>query len=397
MMTTIPRDPLIASAEAAFVRRFGRKPRYAAAAPGRVNLIGEHTDYNEGFVLPMAIDRRAVIVADRAARERSTFWSVDLDQVAEADLTATLVPQPRGFGNYLLGVADQWSAAGYRLPNLDVAIHSSVPIGAGLASSAAVEVAFAHLLQEVSGAAMSPLDMALTCLRAEHAFPGTPCGIMDMLVATHARSGHALLIDCQSNRAREIPLPPRDRAAFLIADTGIRHDLADGAYAERRARCAAAAKRLGLPSLRHARPGMLAGRSMPAAELAAARHVLAENERTLVAAAALATGDLEAIGALMFDSHESLRDLMEVSCPELDALVEAAAALCGAGVFGARMTGAGMGGCAVVLCRPDALERVTAALEHAFRGRFGRTADCFAVAPSGRAGAIPQGSPRGSP
>ncbi len=378
-------DALIARAQAAFVRRFGRKPRFAAAAPGRVNLIGEHTDYNEGFVLPMAIDRRALIVGDLAARERSTFWSVDLDQVAEADLTGTLAPQPRGFANYLLGVADQWNASGGRLPNLDIVIHSSVPIGAGLASSAAVEVAFAHLLQQVTGTAMSPLDLALLCCRAEHAFPGTPCGIMDMLVATHARPGHALLVDCRSNQVRAIPLPPPDRASFLIADTGVRHNLADGAYAERRARCAAAASQLGLRSLRDVRPGMLAGRTMPEAERAAARHVLAENDRTLVAAAALATGDLEALGALMFDSHESLRDLMEVSCPELDALVEAAAALRGAGVYGARMTGAGMGGCAVVLCRADALDRVTAALEHALRGRFGRAACCFAAAPSGPA------------
>ncbi len=388
-MRTFPRDPLVASAEAAFVRRFGRKPRFAAAAPGRVNLIGEHTDYNEGFVLPMAIDRRAVIVGDRAARDRSTFWSVDLDQVAEADLTAQLAPQPRGFANYLLGVADQWNAAGYRLPNLDVVIQSSVPIGAGLASSAAVEVAFAHLLQQVTGAAMSPLDLALLCRRAEHSFPGTPCGIMDMLVATHARPGHAMLIDCRSNQVQAIPLPPPDRASFLIADTGVRHDLADGAYAERRGRCAAAASRLGLPSLRDARRGMPAAGSMPAAELAAALHVLAENERTLVAAAAIATGDLEALGALMFDSHESLRDLLDVSCPELDVLVEAAAALRGAGVYGARMTGAGMGGCAVVLCRPDALDQVTAALERATRDRFVRAADCFAVAPSGPAGGIP--------
>jgi galactokinase len=352
--------PSIAEAVAAFVQRFGRAPRYAAAAPGRVNLVGEHTDYHGGYVLPMAIDRRAVIVAGRAAGKRSSFWSADLDESAEADLAAPLAPRRGSFANYLLGVADRFQAAGHALPNLDVVVRSGVPIGAGLASSAALEVAFAHLLLEVTGAAMSPLELAVLCRSAEHDFAGTPCGIMDMLCAVQARAGHALLIDCRTNAVRPIPMPPPERLSVLVADTGVRHALAGGAYAALQERCAAAAE----------------------------RHVPAENARTLVAAAALATGDLDALGAVLLDGHAALRDLLGASCPELDCLVETAAGLRRSGVYGARMTGAGMGGCAVVLCAPQAVSGAAAQLARDFRLRFGRPPVTFAVSSAGAAGRI---------
>ena len=192
---------------------------------------------------------------------------------------------------------------------------------------------------------------------------------MDMLTATHAWFGHALLIDCRSLRVRPIAMPRPQPVAVLVADTGVRHDLAEGGYAERRQRCEDAARDLGLGSLRDADLGLLAGSPLQGPVRHAARHVICENERTLLAAGALATGGLETLGELMFDSHASLRDLLEVSCPELDAVIETAASL--GGVIGARLTGAGFGGCAVILCRADAAARITAELKQRYAERFG--------------------------
>ncbi|MHC4416832.1 MAG: galactokinase [Planctomycetota bacterium] len=376
---------LLERAASGFESRFGRKPRWAATAPGRVNLIGEHTDYNGGYVLPMAIDRHVAIVADRAGGDRSTLRAIDLDEEATADLTGTLRPQPGSFGNYLLGVADQFAQA-HDVPNLDLAVTGTVPIGAGLASSAAVEVAMATLVGQVIGRRLEPLELALLCQRAEHAFARTPCGIMDMFVASHAEPGRALLIDCRSMQARPIPL---QGISILIADTTMRRELADTAYADRRRSCAEAAARLGVASLRDARVGLLAGAELGDEQLRCARHVVDENQRTLLSAAALTTGDLAALGELMFDSHASLRDLYRVSCPQLDALVDAAAALRGdGGVIGARMTGAGFGGCAVVACRPGAAESVSQVLERRFADHFGHPPACFTATAAGAAKAL---------
>jgi galactokinase len=390
---------LVEKAVAAFEGRFGRRPRWAAAAPGRVNLIGEHTDYNDGYVLPMAIDRHVVIAADVAAVSETTLRAIDLDEEATADLTGKLRPQPGSFSNYLLGVADQF-AARHDLPNLDLVVTGSVPVGAGLASSATgsvpvgaglassatVEVAMATLLQQVTGSKLEALDLALLCQRAEHEFAGTPCGIMDMFIATHAREGRALLIDCRSMQARPIPL---GHVSILIADTTVRRELAESAYADRRRGCTEAAGRLGVASLRDANVGLLAGAGLDDGQARCARHVVDENQRTLLSAAALTTGDFLALGELMFDSHASLRDLYRVSCPQLDALVEAAAEMAGeGGVIGARMTGGGFGGCVVVACRPGAAGDVSRELDRRFAERFGHRPACFTVMPVGAAKAV---------
>jgi len=381
---SLPNRPL-KFLRAAFARRFGRPPRFAAAAPGRVNLIGEHTDYNDGYVLPMAIDREVVVVADRATGPDTTLWAVDLDESVTVDLAGPLSPGRHRFANYLLGVAAGF-AREHALPALDVAVAGTVPMGAGLGSSAAMEVAFATILRDLTGARLDPVGVAKLCQRGEHEFAGTPCGIMDMLVATLARPGQALLIDCRNLRAVPTPLPPSRSLAVLVADTTERHDLADGAYADCRRVCAEAAAVLGVASLRDAETGMLAGSSLGSRQLAAARHVICENQRVLLVAAAMVTGDMEAVGELMFDSHASLRDLLGVSCPQLDALVEIAHGLRGdGGVIGARMTGGGFGGCAVVLCRPEAVDPVTDQLEAGYTRRFGTGPVCFAVVPSGPA------------
>jgi galactokinase len=268
-------------------------------------------------------------------------------------------------------------------------VTGSVPLGAGLASSAAVEVAMATLLQEITGLGLDPRAMALVCQQAEHEFAKTPCGIMDMFVATHAEAGTALLIDCRSMEARPVPLPPAEEVSILIADTTVRRRLAESAYADRRRTCAEAAKRLNMATLRDAQAGLAAQGDLDDEQWRCARHVVDENQRTLLAAAALTTGDLDTLGELMFDSHASLRHLYRVSCPELDALVEAAAALRGdGGVIGARMTGAGFGGCAVVLCRADAAESVSSELERRFTEQFGHPPVCFTVAAAGAAEAV---------
>jgi galactokinase len=227
---------LVKKAVGGFEGRFGRRPRWAAAAPGRVNLIGEHTDYNDGYALPMAIDRQVVIAADVAADSETTLCAIDLDEETTTGLTGKLRPQPGSFANYLLGVADQFRARD-DLPNLDLVVTGSVPIGSGLASSAAVEVAMATLLQQVTGSKLDALELALLCQRAEHEFAGTPCGIMDMFIATHAREGQALLIDCRSMQARPIPV---GHVSILIVDTTVRRELVDSAYADRRRPCRSA-------------------------------------------------------------------------------------------------------------------------------------------------------------
>ncbi|MHC4415690.1 MAG: galactokinase [Planctomycetota bacterium] len=373
----------------AFTDRFGRSPRFAAAAPGRVNLIGEHTDYNDGFVLPMAIGRRAIIVADRAVEAPSTLWAVDLDEVVAADLAAPLSPIPGSFANYLLGVAGLLAARGQAVPNLDLALAGSIPIGAGLASSAAVEVATATLLEQVLGIRLDPVEKALLCQRAEQTFAGTPCGIMDMFTATHARPGHALLVDCRNKTARPCPMPPAEQVAVLIADTGVRRGLAASGYADRRLACADAAAALGLESLRDADLDRLQDGPISDEQRHLARHVILENQRVLLAAAALKTNDLHVLGELMFDSHASLRELFRVSCDELDSLVDTAIGLRGeAGVIGARLTGGGFGGSCVVLCRTGAVESVCEQLRRHFAARFGHPPATFTATPAGAARAI---------
>jgi len=389
-----PFDQLVAQAVEAFASRFGRPPRFGAAAPGRVNLIGEHTDYNNGFVLPMAIDRWAIVVADLTPANNSTLWAIDLDQTVQCDFAGRRSPIAGSFANYLLGIVDQFAKRGASIPNLDLALTSTVPSGAGLASSAAIEVATATLLEGVVDVRLDPIEKALLCQRAEHTFPGTPCGIMDMFIATLAQPNHALLIDCQSNTAEPISLPPADCVTVLIANTNVHHDLAASAYAARRESCRNAAAKLGLTTLREAAATLgtrptFSGRGLTDRESRCAEHVVCENERVLSAAAALGSGDLETFGELMFDSHASLRDLYDVSCPELDLLVEVAAQLRSDGsLFGARMTGGGFGGCAVLLCRADAVTTVSDALAHGFSSRFTHPATLFTVAAVGASGAF---------
>lgn len=387
--------PVLAHARSAFQATFGHQPRWAAAAPGRVNLIGEHTDYNGGFVLPIAIDRVCVaVVAPASDRERSRVLAADLKEVGEFDTRSPILSRhpdtdiatgiaQGSWLSYLAGVLAQFQRR-TPVPNLDMAIASSVPIGAGLSSSAAVEVATATVLEQALSITLDPLDKARLCQKAEHEFAGVPCGIMDQYISIHAREGSATLLDCRSMTGSNVPWP-RD-TALLVLDSGVRHALATGEYARRRAECAAAAAKLGVPELRDADPDLLSRRAalLTGVESRRARHVVSENARTLAAARAMNAGDAATLGRLMTASHASLRDDFEVSCSELDAIVDVACSL--PGVHGARMTGGGFGGSAIALAEARAIDSIVEALanHHAAHPRA-----VFRVVPIAGAAAIP--------
>jgi galactokinase len=307
-------------------------------APGRVNLIGDHTDYNEGFVLPLAIDRSCVV----AARPATTVRLRSLDAEGGVEFAADGSVEPASvepaWGRYIAGVVRELAHRGRRAVGVDCVIASDVPLGSGLSSSAALEVACALSLLDAAGFMLESSEVAEACRAAEEAATGVPCGIMDQLVSLAGMSGSALLIDCRSFAVEPVPLPAE--LSVVVVHSGISRRLATSAYAERRRACEQLASELGLSALRDAT-------SVQVADKPFGRHVVSENERVLEAARLLASGDLESLGRLLSASHASLRDDFDVSTPELDVLVEE---LLAAGAFGARLTGAGFGGCIVALC-----------------------------------------------
>jgi galactokinase len=380
--------------EAGEVRRvfrelFGAGRVRCFRAPGRVNLIGEHTDYNGGFVLPMAIDRAATVAAAPRADRRVRAHSVNLGETAEFDLDRPGRVRRGLWLDYVEGVARSLLQRGARLGGADLVVSSDVPAGAGLSSSAALEVSTGMALAAVSGAQVGALELALAGQEAEHTYVGTKCGIMDQLTATRGRAGHALLIDCRTLEATPIPLDTSE-TAVVICDTHVRHELASSAYNERRADC-----ERGVELLREVLPNVEALRDVTVADLERygarlpetvrrrCRHVVTENARTLAAAEALRAGRTDELGRLMWQSHDSLRDDYEVSCAELDALVEIAAGV--SGVAGARMTGGGFGGSTVNLVRPRALPDFRRAVMAEFSKRFGHAPTVYVSEPGGGA------------
>ncbi|MBU4273627.1 MAG: galactokinase [Planctomycetes bacterium] len=342
-----------AEISARFTDRFGHFPNWIVRAPGRVNLIGEHTDYNDGFVLPMAIDR-AVWIALRPRDDRIvSVYSIDYDETGEFSLDA-LQRQQAGWIEYLKGTAWSLQEAGHRLTGWDGVLAGDVPLGAGLSSSAALEMAAARALAATGELPWEPAEMAKLGQRAENQWVGVNCGIMDQLISAAGRAGNALLIDCRSLQTEPVPLPRG--TSVVVLDTSTRRGLVDSAYNERRRQCEEAARLLDVHALRDATIERLersAGKMDPAV-LRRARHVIAENDRTLLAADAMRRGDAVELGRLMHQSHRSLRDDYEVSSDALNAMVECASVH--RSCFGARMTGAGFGGCAVALVRAEATD-----------------------------------------
>ena len=329
----------------AFMARFGEAAKQVVRAPGRVNLIGEHTDYIDGFVLPLAIER-AVWIALRPRNDRRVqLHALEFNSEGQFDLDH--LEQASGWLEYPKGVAWALQEAGLELQGFDGVISGDVPRGAGLSSSAALELAVAKAFQVVSGFAWEPARMAQLAQRAENRWVGVNCGIMDQLVSAAGVAGHALLIDCRSLELTPVPLPPGSQVVIL--DTATRRGLVDSAYNERRRQCEAAARFFGVAALRDVSLAQFSAAADKLEPLMAkrARHVVSENERTLQAAEAMRRGDSVRLGQLMNASHASLRDDFEVSSAALNAMVETAQAH--SGCFGARMTGAGFGGCAVAL------------------------------------------------
>ena len=362
-----------------FARCFGHPPRWVVAAPGRVNLIGEHTDYNDGFVLPMAIERYVVIAGDTNAGREVTLHSVTTGETARFDIRPKVARGEPAWSNYVRGVVAGFAERTKKLPAFDAVIESTLPLGGGLASSAALEVATATLLEAMTDQALEPIAKALHCQRAEHDFAGVPCGIMDQFTSILAQQNHAVLLDCRSRTTTAVPMTD-PAITVLIINTNIRHKLAEGEYAQRRSQCEEAADVLKVPALRDATPAMLeaARGQLDPVVFRRAHHVISENERTLQAAKAMQASDWPAAGQLMYASHASLRDDYQVSCPELDTVVEIAQEIGAAGgVLGCRMTGGGFGGCAVSLVKTDLVQRITRNLDAAYEKKTRRQTTIF--------------------
>jgi galactokinase len=351
----------LADLRQAFSRRFTahETPVRVFRAPGRTNLIGEHTDYNDGFVLPAAIDRATWIAIAPRTDRLLIIHSEHFNETIEFDIDETAVVPRRHWSDYVLGVAVILQTTGYKLAGADMLIRSDVPLGAGLSSSASLEVAAAIALTALAGRDMPKLEIARLCQRAENEFVGAHVGIMDQFVACFGKAGHAIFLDCRTMEHAAVPLP--DDVRMVLCNTMVKHNIAAGEYNSRRADCAEAVARLenvvpGIRELRDVTPDLLQqlSRWLPDVILRRARHVVTENERVLAARTALESRDLARLGELMRKSHASLRDDYEVSCKELDVMAELANKF--DGCIGARMTGGGFGGCTINLVRADRVD-----------------------------------------
>ena len=345
-------------------------------APGRVNLIGEHTDYTEGFVLPIALDLTCYVTRSKNASGELRVVSENNGQERRWPSSALPVVQPMGdWSDYIVGVAKELFRAGYPVEPANLRVHSTIPMGAGLSSSAAIEVATALAL--LDGRAIPALDLIQLCRRAENRFVGTPCGVMDQYVCVKAEAGTALEIDCRTLESQVVRLP--EDLAIVTVNSMVRHELGQSAYRARVAECAEARDKLGVRSLRDARMEQVA--ELEGVLQQRARHVVGENGRVK---AFLQAESAVAMGALFYESHASLRDDFAVSCVELDALVEMARGI--EGVYGARMTGGGFGGCTVNLMAPEAVARFEAKMRAGYRAQFGLDPAVSVCVPSAGAG-----------
>jgi galactokinase len=336
-----------------FERRFGEPSAFVVRAPGRVNLIGEHTDYNDGFVLPMAIDRAVWIALRPRDDRRVSIYSLNFKETAEFSLD-TIAKEKSVWVEYVKGVAWAMQEAGYKLKGWEGIVTGDVPVGAGLSSSAAIEMATARAFAALSRMTWDAGAMARLGQRVENHWVGVNSGIMDQMISAAGKADHALLIDCRSLSTELVPLPPE--TVVVVLDTATRRGLVDSAYNERRAQCEAAARFFGVPALRDVSIKEFESHAHELDEITSlrARHIINENARTLQAADVMRAGDAVTLGQLMNASHVSLRDDFEVSSNELNIMVEIALQqeVC----YGARMTGAGFGGCAVALVRDDSAE-----------------------------------------
>jgi len=386
------RDPSPAARAAAsgFADAFGRSPSLLAFAPGRINLIGEHVDYCDGLVMPLAIGWGCASAIGPGIPGRLRVAAVDLGERIDVALDLPFNPGDQdipigSWGSMVAGAVARAAerAGGAAATGVDLAISSSVPVGAGLSSSAAVEVSCAFAMAELHGLDLCGRDLARLCQKVEHDFVGTPCGVMDQFASACGKSDHVLEIDCRSLGCTAAPLPSPDQAFIIAFDSGVSHSLAASAYAQRREACERAAKSLNARALRDVSADdprldeLDASDTQGASERDAAVHVTGEIARVEGVRRALAGGDLERVGDLLNQSHASLRDRLRVSCDEVDTLQRAASAC--QGVFGARMTGGGFGGCCIALVTREAAEDVARRVTSAYRDVCGRNTRAIAM------------------
>jgi galactokinase len=365
---------------AKFVSRFNSAPALIVRAPGRVNLIGEHTDYNDGFVLPAAIDRATFIAASPRTDKRVRVLAADLNEEDEFGIDQIERSGMRPWSNYIRGMIKSLLAAGHVINGADMVVASSVPRGAGLSSSAALEVATGYVFQLFYNLNILGEELALMAQATENHFVGVNCGIMDQFIVTLGQANHALLIDCRDLNYQAVPLPTG--VSVVICDSHIERTLAGSAYNQRRAECDQAVE-----ILKQQLPGIKALRDVTSEQLQAhghllspvvrqrARHVISENERVIAGVSTLQAGNVAEFGRLMNASHASLRDDYAVSIPEMDALVAAAQRV--SGCYGSRLTGAGFGGCTVSLVANDAVERFRHEVAAAYLANTGRSATIY--------------------
>ncbi|GAA3721424.1 galactokinase [Streptomyces tremellae] len=372
-----------------FEELYGAAPEGVWAAPGRVNLIGEYTDFNDGFVMPLALPHTTLAAVSRRTDGVLRLHSADSPQGVVRLDAASLAPRSGagGWAAYPAGVVWALREAGHELGGADIHVTSTVPTGAGLSSSAALEVATAAALNDLYGLGLSPAELAVLAQRAENEFVGVPCGIMDQMASACCAEGHALYLDTRDLTQRQVPFDlVAQGLRLLVVDTRVKHELGDGAYAERRAGCEAGARALGVRALRDVPyaelPDALArleAAGQPENVIRYVRHVVSDDARVERVIALLDAGEARATGEILLEGHASLRDDLRVSSAELDLAVEASAA---AGALGARMTGGGFGGSAVVLAEADAVERVVKAVESAFAGAGHPAPRVFEATPS---------------
>jgi len=361
-----------------FETLYGRRPTLLVVAPGRVNLIGEHVDYNGGWVLPAAINRCLGMAVAPRDDDHVRLATADFEGVLEFDATDLAPGSARDWSRYVRGVMAGLARAGHPMPGFDACIASTIPVGGGLSSSAALEAATALAGLALGGVDMDRFQLAKLCQQAEHEYAGVPCGIMDQAAVLCCEARHLLLLDCEAETFVQVPVPD-DEWCLMIINSGVSHELADGEYARRRAACEQATRWLRLPSLRHvdvdALDAALAFPGLTEEMQRCVRHVVTENARTRQCVVALGAGDFSEAGRLLNASHASLRDDYRVSCAELDWIADTAQRE--TSVAGCRMTGGGFDGSCVALVRTDDAQAVIRNIGDAFNARYGREPAAF--------------------
>ena len=377
MESELVENKLVESAVAAYTRQFGAAPTTAAMAPGRVEIMGNHTDYNGGFVLPAALDKATVVAGSAADGDTITLYAADFRRTAKFKLSELKRDPQNSWASYVLGVVDQLQRQGVPLGGFSAVIHSDVPGGAGLSSSAALEVATAFFLKQLFPYEATPMEIAQLCQRAENDFVGVPCGILDQFSSVFGIEGGLLFLDCLTLEHSAVKMGRAD-IALVICDSNVKHAHAGGDYTTRRAECMAAAAFFGKPLLRDVSWEEFEARKseLPENQRKRAEHVLTEDQRVLSMRDAAQRGDTDAMGRLMAEGQASCRDLFENTSPEIDLLADMAAQL--PGCIGAKMTGGGWGGCTINLVYTDAVDEFCRTLAADYKERTGTVASVYA-------------------